>query len=265
MTRLAILSLLYAFFIILNCSGPEQTEYYIFCHDFEQTWQSQLFVNGLKTAADSLGIHVSILNQRSHYTKKNLDSLFKNVRGIGYQPPLHNDLLKKYIRRAEKKQTPIIHFQQSDTSASTPLVNSNYYSAGRAAGRYVRQQFGDAGRFGILVATLSNKDSNESIRGFRQVLLNSKSRWKQINIITYKDDRGQALKQYRRAPRFGNRIVWFMPDGSADYPAELKNIKKDNFFIAIDLHPNENSIKFIKNEWLDAVVTKDYTKMGTSL
>ena len=263
MIRFAIFSTLCVFFIVFNCSKPDQIEHYIFCHDFQETVASQLFANGLKTTADSLGVHVTILNQTSIYPKKNLDSLFKSADGVGYQPPLYNDILKKYISKVEKKQAPIIHFQHNDTSATAPRVDSNYYTAGRAAGRHILEQFGETGRFGILTPTLENKDSNESIRGFRHALLHSKSRWKQINIITCNGRHEQALKQYRRATRFGNRIIWFIADDCGDYLLELEKIKKDNFFIAIDLHPNENSIKFIKNERLDAIVTKDFTRMGS--
>ena len=39
-------------------------------------------------------------------------------------------------------------------------------------------------------------------------------------------------------------------------------MKKDNFFIAIDLHPSENNLKFIADGLIDAVATKDHRNMG---
>jgi ABC-type sugar transport system substrate-binding protein len=234
---------------------------YIFAHNFDNPISKLLFTSGVQQAADSLAIESVILSLHESYDKHHLDSLFKKSRGIGYAPPLENELISDYLDKAFKKQKPIIQFENAEPDESIyRFINSDSYTAGRAAAQHIIDEFGDNGRFGILTPTLNNPESTEAIRGFRDKF--SKTKWKQVNIITCGNEFEQALKQYRYATRFGNRIIWFVANDCPDFLHELKNLKKDNFFIAIDLHPNENNIKFLQENLLDAVATKNFAAMG---
>ncbi len=260
MSRFSLLSLLMLFFL-LQCSKTKQSQHIVIVHNFDHPIAESIFINGATAAAESLNQDIAILYQHDDLQKRQVDSLFNTTSGICFSAPVESDWLAEQLHKATRKATPIIQFNSGATDiASARLINSNYYSAGRAAARYVVDQFGDNGRFGILTPSLDNRQSTDGIRGFRDGL--SKSKWKQVNIITCGNGLDQALKQYRYATRFGNRIIWFVADDCDDVLAELKNLKKDNFFIAIDLHPKKNNLKFLQDNLLDALATKDFAAMG---
>ncbi len=126
------------------------------------------------------------------------------------------------------------------------------------------EKFGASGRFGILTSSLDNVHTNESIRGFREELMTSRNKWRQVNIITFGDDPGRALQQFRRLNRFGARTVWFMADGNRTFFNRLKDYKKNNYFITADLHANKNSITLLQEGVLDAIATRDVKELGRS-
>ena len=255
------LFLLFLLFILLtHCNQPDLPNHYVVLHQFQHAFQRQLFGSGLSKIADSLDVNVSLLNLQNEFSRDYLDSLSRNVSGVSYSASVNDEQFGRLIK---KNRGALIQFHQPD-SANHPVffIDSDAYTAGLAAARFVVQKFGENGRFGIITTSLNNHASTESIRGFREELLTLKSDWKQINIITCGQNPEQALKQYRYATRFGNRIIWFVANNCEDFLKKLKNLKKDNFFIAIDLHPNKNNIKLLQEEWLDAVATKDFENMG---
>lgn len=262
MSRLIIVSFLFVLIFISQCSKPAQTEYFVVLHNFDHPLAASLFSAGVEQATDSLNIETVLLSQQNELPQEQVDSLFKNTKGIAFSAPIHNDKISAHLQKAQKKQKPLVQFDQLDEQREPwSFINSDSYSAGRAAARHIIEQFGDNGRFGIITSTLDNMESTEGIRGFRDAL--SPTKWKQVNIITCGNGFEQALKQYRYATRFGNRIIWLFAGQCDDFTLELKNIKKDNFFIAIDLHPMENNIKFLQDNLLDAIATKDFANMGT--
>ena len=258
--RFSSFTVLFIMIFALHCSTSDQAKHFLIIHSFEETLTREWFVDGVEQAADSLGVAIAILNQMSIPNKKNLDSLFKYAAGIGYSMPIQQKNLIDRINNVKK--IPIVFFHEYDIK-STPsfAIDTDSYTAGQTAARFILQQFGQSGRFGIITSTLTNKESNEKIRGFRDILF-AKSNWKQVNIITCKEGDEQALRQYRYTTRFGNRIIWFVADDCDDFVNQLTHLKKDNFFIAVDLHPKKNSIKLSRDTFFDAVVLKDFQKMG---
>jgi len=260
-SRLFFFASICLFNLFLACHDSMPPAHVLIMHNFDNSFQQHLFTEGIAKTADSLNIQTAVLYQMDDYPKSVVDSLFKYAIGIGLTAPLQNASLSKYVEKAEKRQTPIIQLDNSESVMNTRrFISSDSYTAGQEAARFIVKEYGENGRFGIFTPTLNNRESTESIRGFRQVL--SSFQWKQVNIITCGDDNEQALKQYRYSTRFGNRIIWFIANDCSDFLAELKNLKKDNFFIAIDLHPKENSIKFLQDGVIDAVVTKNFAQMG---
>ncbi len=260
MARFFVL-LFVALIFFIQCSDPVQSRYFIFAHNFDNPISTSLFISGLNRASDSLNVESVLLSLHENPNKKHLDSLFKNSSGMGYAPPVQNELIAAHLQKAIIKQKPVIQFDHAEENASVhSFITSDSYSAGRAAARHIIERFGDMGRFGIFTPTLDNPQATESIRGFRDGL--SRTTWKQVNIITCGSTADQALKQYRYATRFGNRIIWFIAGDCSEFLHHVENLKKDNFFIAIDLHPTENNIKFLQENLLDAVATKDFAAMG---
>ncbi|MBN1479620.1 substrate-binding domain-containing protein [candidate division KSB1 bacterium] len=249
--------------LALQCDKPDQTEHYIFIHNFTEKISRDFFAQGLQGAADSLGVSFSLFHQTQSFPRGVLDSLFQIADGAGYGTPIQQESFLNFVVKVKKKELPLIQFDQPDSTAHPSLlVDTNYYTAGRRAALYMRQIWGENGRYGLVTTTLEDRYSNECIRGFREALAQAKSSWKQINIITCGDRQDEALKQYRHATRFGNRIIWFFIHNCDDFLEQLINLKKDNIFIAIDLHPTENNIKFLVDGYLDAVVSKNFAQMG---
>lgn len=258
-----IMLILFILCLALRCDKADQIDHYIFIHNFSEKTTINLFANGLQAVADSLSMTFSLFHHLQAPPRDILDSLINIADGMGCAIPVQQEHIADFFAQAGKKDIPVVQFDHPyNMAASAVLVDTDYYTAGRTAAHHLLQRWGDNGRFGIVTATLQDRNSNECIRGFRELLSQKKSNWKQINIITCGDQPDQALQQYRHATRFGNRIIWFFIHDYDEFLNQLKNLKKDNFFIAIDLHPKENNIKFLVDGYLDALVSKDFATMG---
>ncbi len=241
----------------LRCQEPERKKNIVIIYRFDHPAIAADFVNAAARTADSLGIRAVFVDGASSLTATTLDTIFSHIDGIAASADLRNKRLAAAVAK-KAKRTPVIRFDEQIDSLR------NFYSAGRRAGRFIVEKFGASGRFGILTSSLDNANTNESIRGFREELITHRNKWRQVNILTFSDDPERALQQFRRLNRFGARTVWFMADGNRSFFNTLRDHKKNNYFIALDLHANKNSITLLQEGVLDAIATEDVKELGKS-
>ena len=249
--------LFFFIFIMLpgfSCRRPKQIDRIAVIYNFEHTEIEKYFKLAVARTADSLSILAYLVHDTAAILTNDDDTLFSKIDAIAAPHNIENAQLAKRI--AKQRKTPIIRYN------GTLFDDNNFYQAGRKAGRYVTQLFGPSGRFGILTASLDNAPSNESIRGFREELVTAHNTWKQVNIISYGDEPDRAIRQFQDLNRFGARTIWFLADGNQNISEMLKTHKKNNYFIAVDLHASKNYIKLIQDESWDAVATQNVKAMG---
>ena len=223
------------FLLYVHCRDSERIKRFAVIYQTEDTEIAACFLSAVSIAADSLGFHVTPIDAGQASAPAYFDTLLSHLDAIAAPAVISNPRLAEIIKK-KCKRLPMLRF---DMKAK---ANDNYYLAGHKAGRYVVNKFGTAGRFGILTSSLDDANANESIRGFREELMTAKNRWRQVNIITYAENPQRATNQFKSINRFGARTIWFLADGNCDFLATLKNYKKNNYFIAADLHAKKNSI-----------------------
>ena len=221
----------------------------------------ELFSSGAQRAADSLGVLVSVAAE-STITTKQVDSLTTSAAGIGVSSTMQSPFVERLLKRTRKKEIELLCINgRHPLLPDAPAIDSFFYTAGAAAGRFIVQRFGESGRFAIMTSMFDRRESNESIRGFRDNLLTPQYRWTQVNIITCQQN-PHAFEYYKRMSRFGNRTIWFWADSCEHLVDEIERIKKDNYFIAIKLDVDPCKISKENNALMDAIVLKDYQHMG---
>ena len=257
MTRLKIAKYFAALLIIksplfLTCHQSEIAPRLLLISEFDAPEIAAKFRAGAESVADSLGLELYIINNVGRPNDFAGDTLFTRSSIIAAPDSMRGD--------------PAVFFKRHKKAPHVRYVNrfsgEDYYLAGRKAGRHIVEKFGSIGRFGIIVSSLENSNSNESIRGFREELMNTRNKWRQVNIITYEKSAKRAVAQFRHLNRFGSRIIWFFADTNEAMINLLQAQKKNNYFMIIDLHANKNYIMLLQNEFLDAVITRDVESLG---
>ena len=254
MARLVVLFCTFFILITIGCRQVDDITRIAVIHSIENPELAAMYQAFAQKTADSLNIHVSIINAGSTFSAAHYDSLLSDVNAISAPATIKNAELAEIV--AKRKRTPLIQHKTNE------YKSEDYYRAGQKAGRHVAKLFGESGRFGIFTSSLNNMSTNESIRGFREELMTAQNKWRQVNIITFGAKEESALEQFRDLNRFGARIVWLFADGNRPFLESLKANKKNNYFIAVDLHASKNYIKLLEENVLDAIASKNVKADG---
>ena len=258
MQKYGVIFSIITFLLCVQCRDSEQSKHVAVLYQIDAPEIAAGFLSSVSLAADSLGIHVAKIDAEQAGAAAHLDTLVSHLDAIAAPAVISNPGLAEIIKK-KCKRLPLLRF---DTDAK---ASDDYYLTGHKAGRYITNEFGTAGRFGILTPSLDDANANESIRGFREELLTIKKRWRQVNIITYEENPAGALAQFKNMNRFGARTIWFLTDGNCNIMPTLKNYKKNCYFIAADLRANKNSIKLLREGVIDAMATTDFKNLGEGL
>jgi hypothetical protein len=252
--RLVVLFCVFFILITIGCRQVDDITRIAVIHSIENPELAAMYQTFAQKTADSLNMQISIINAGSTFSTAHYDSLLSGVNVIFAPATIKNAGLAEIV--AKQKRTPLVQHKTHD------YKSEDYYRAGQKAGRHVAKLFGESGRFGIFTSSLNNMSTNESIRGFREELMTAQNKWRQVNIITFGTKEESALAQFRDLNRFGARIVWLFADGNRPFFESLKANKKNNYFIAVDLHASKNYIKLLEEKVLDAIASKNVKADG---
>lgn len=259
-------TLLFCLFIVgitlsLFCTKEPDETLFLVVHSFSSTFSQSQFERAVSQTADSLDLNV-VLYEQNEFAKLSpaeVDSLLDRSNALALSA-LDSQWMATLVEN-KPETAPIIGFDQRPALDMAVYIDSDYYTAGRAAGEYVRSAFGKDGRFAIITPSLQNEESNECIRGFRETLGVAPDRWKQLNILTCNTPNYIISTQFRRLSATEPKPVWLVAGPCNDFLQSLQGDKTENFFITVALDI-ENQMPQVQQAMFDRLAVKDYSRMG---
>lgn len=237
---------------LTTCRQNLNGQYIVFSR-LKEPWAVKAFSRGVQKAADSLNVSVTV------YEHPESAATFSRAQAVAFSP-IDEDTDAQILAAAARRHVPIITFDGKADSSALFYVDVDRYKAGRQTAQFIQRTFGNSGSYLLITTSFADDSANDFIRGFREPS-GGRHRRRQLNILTC-DQPVDYTALVRRFASLPDKPIWVWAAACPELAKNIAPFKEDNYFIVSALEHPVAVVEMLKAGAFDAVIVKDYQRMG---